>query len=97
MSQDLATACRSIRQMGAGSVVVTLGENGLVYLHGQQFGQLPAFQVEVVDTTGAGDVFHGAFVFGMLQDWPHPVVAEFAAAVAALSSTSIGGRSGAFF
>jgi sulfofructose kinase len=41
--------------------VITLGERGLVWQHGKERGDLPAFNVNAVDTTGAGDAFHGAF------------------------------------
>ena len=54
----------------------------------------PAFPVEVVDTTGAGDVFHGAFLCGMLQQWELEKSVEFASAVAALKCTRLGGRTG---
>ena len=75
-------------------VLVTLGERGC---RGQAEGRrfhLPAFQVEVVDTTGAGDVFHGAFIYGMLQRWELMKTIEFASAVAAIKCTRLGGRTG---
>jgi sugar/nucleoside kinase (ribokinase family) len=50
--------------------------------------------VEAVDTTGAGDAFHGGFIYGMLQDWKLPRVAAFANAVAALNCLKLGGRRG---
>jgi sugar/nucleoside kinase (ribokinase family) len=53
-----------------------------------------AFKVKVVDTTGAGDVFHGAFAYGFLQGWGVKKIAEFASAVSALKCTKLGGRSG---
>ncbi|WP_176236392.1 carbohydrate kinase family protein [Candidatus Hakubella thermalkaliphila] len=54
----------------------------------------PAYRVEVVDTTGAGDVFHGAFLHGLLRGWDLERVADFANAVAALKCTRLGGRGG---
>ncbi len=75
-------------------VVVTAGENGAYYkAAGQEFHQ-PAFHVEVVDTTGAGDVFHGAFMAGLAKDWSLPQILEFASAVAAMKCRSLGGREG---
>jgi sugar/nucleoside kinase (ribokinase family) len=54
----------------------------------------PAFAVEVVDTTGAGDVYHGAYLYAYLQDWPVRQCLAFAAATAALKSRELGGRAG---
>jgi sulfofructose kinase len=73
---------------------VTSGEDGCVCTDSRTEFHLPAFEVDVVDTTGAGDVFHGAFVYGLLQDWDLPQIAEFASAVAALKCTKLGGRAG---
>jgi ribokinase len=54
----------------------------------------PAFAVGVVDTTGAGDVFHGAYLYAFLQDWPAARCLRFAAATAALKCRALGGRAG---
>jgi sulfofructose kinase len=53
-----------------------------------------AFPVPVKDTTGAGDVFHGAFLYALLQDWNLRRCVTFAAAVAALKCRALGGRAG---
>ncbi len=55
---------------------------------------VPAYQVEVVDTNGAGDVFHGAYIAGILQGWDLETVLYFASGAAALKCTRIGGRAG---
>ena len=55
---------------------------------------VPAFEVDVVDTNGAGDVFHGAFAFGLSQGWDVTRCATFASAAAALKCTKLGGRAG---
>ena len=52
------------------------------------------FQVDVVDTTGAGDVFHGGFIYGLLQNWEVTEILRFANAVAALKCRDLGGRRG---
>ena len=54
----------------------------------------PGFPVKVVDTTGAGDVFHGAFIYGLLQEWDLKKTAQFACAAAALKCRELGGRAG---
>ena len=58
------------------------------------FFTLPAYQVEVVDTVGAGDVFHGAFIAGLLQGYTTKETARLASAVSAVKCTRIGGRAG---
>jgi ribokinase len=73
---------------------VTLGEEGCVYATADGTFHQPAFRVNVVDTTGAGDVFHGAFSFGLAKGWEAPRIIEFASAVAAIKCTKLGGRAG---
>lgn len=73
---------------------VTLGDRGSVYVTEDGLFHQPAFEVEAVDTTGAGDVFHGAISFGLLKGWPYPRIVEFASAVAAMKCTKLGGRTG---
>jgi sulfofructose kinase len=74
--------------------LVTCGEKGvyLVTNKGSEF--LPSFKVPVVDTTGAGDVFHGAFLFSLWKEYPIRDAAVFSNAVAALKCTKIGGQAG---
>lgn len=73
---------------------VTLNEKGCVWVTDEGTFHQPAFEVDVVDTTGAGDVFHGAFSFGLSKGWPHKEIIEFASAVAAIKCTKLGGRTG---
>ena len=58
------------------------------------FFNIPAYQVEAVDTVGAGDVFHGAFLAGLLKGWSTKEVARFSCAVSAIKCTRPGGRAG---
>jgi sulfofructose kinase len=91
---DHVAACRTIQDLGPARVVVTLGRRGLVYLDGPHLGHLPAFDVETVDTTGAGDVFHGAFCLGLVWGLAMEKNLHFASAVAALKCRRLGGRAG---
>ena len=77
---------------GAEIAVVTLGERGAVvcWEHGMQ--EIPAFPVDVVDTTGAGDAYHGAFMYALLQGWEVPRMAKFASAVGSMNCRALGGR-----
>lgn len=76
----------------APSVVVTLGSKGLVWKNRDGAGRTPAFQVDAVDTTGAGDVFHGVFTAGIALGWTWEKTLQFANAAGALACTKFGGR-----
>ena len=78
----------------AENVVVTLGERGLIWQRGTTRGTLGAFPVVAVDTTGAGDAFHGAFAAGLAKAMAWDDLLRYASAVGALCCTKIGGRVG---
>jgi sulfofructose kinase len=78
----------------APNVIVTLGERGLIWQRGAQTGALPAFPVDVVDTTGAGDAFHGALAAGLAQDMAWAPLLRYASAAGALCCTKHGARLG---
>ena len=71
-------------------VGITLGAEGFVFHDGAELRHIPALPVEVVDSTGAGDVFHGAFTFGVALGWPPAQCGLFASVAAALSCTAVG-------
>ena len=78
------------------TVAVTLGERGCVITeHDGPTTHIPGFSVEVVDSTGAGDAFHGGFVYGLLQKWDVNHIAQFANACGALCCRNVGARSSA--
>jgi len=81
-------------RMGPRLVVQTEGKDGSYTVTPAERFHTPAFDVEVVDTTGAGDVFHGAYLVGLLHGWDLRTIATFSSAVAALNCTKLGGRSG---
>jgi sulfofructose kinase len=76
------------------NVIVTLGDRGLIWKCGDDTGMYPAFPIQAVDTTGAGDAFHGAFAAGLAQNYPWERLLRFASAVAALTCTKTGARIG---
>ncbi|MGD9412063.1 MAG: PfkB family carbohydrate kinase [Desulfobacterales bacterium] len=84
-------AALKLGQAGA-AVVITLGEAGLVWKNEDGSGSLPAFSIDAVDTTGAGDAFHGAFAAGLAQGKPWKDLLVYASAVGALCCTKYGGR-----
>ena len=91
---DLPGALQAIHRLGPETVLITLGREGYMYSSTEGQGKGKAFKVAVVDTTGAGDAFHGAFAYGFARQWELERCAEFAAAVAAIKCTKPGGRTG---
>lgn len=79
---------------GCTLAAVTLGERGLVWMDAAGLHRLPAFPVTTVDTTGAGDVFHGAFAFALGAGVAVREAFEFSSVVAALKCLQAGGREG---
>lgn len=84
-----------VLEFGPRHAGVTLGANGYRWLDRQAgTGYQPGFSVDVVDTTGAGDAFHGAFTLALVEGKPIPECARFACAVAAMKCTRLGSRAG---
>jgi sugar/nucleoside kinase (ribokinase family) len=91
---SLLEVAEQIRQLGSGVAAITDGERGCWCATPNGPLHIPAFAVDVVDTTGAGDVFHGAFLVGITRGWDLARSLTFAAAVAALKCRVLGGRAG---
>jgi ribokinase len=93
-TSDMRKAGEAILAAGPRIAVETDGANGsYTVVDGDAF-HTPAFRVEVVDTTGAGDVFHGAYIVGLVRGWSPRECAVFASATSALKCTKLGGRRG---
>jgi len=75
-------------------VVITLGRNGLIWKNAGGEGRIPAFPVKAVDTTGAGDVFHGAFAGSLAIGKKWEEILLYSSAAAALCCTRFGARTG---
>jgi sulfofructose kinase len=73
---------------------MTLGAHGALAREDGRFSYSPAFVVNCVDTTGAGDVFHGAFCYAVLQEMAMRDALDFSNAMAALNCTALGARGG---
>lgn len=89
---DVAGGVQRLLSMGPRVVTVTDGVEGAVIGTADAYHELPAFQIDPVDTTGAGDVFSGALVHAALQNWPPLRMLAFAMAAAALKCTRLGNR-----
>ena len=91
---DFERALRKLRRLNDGLLCVTLGPKGAVVLDGDRFHHEPAFEIEALDTTGAGDVFRGAFIASMLRQDSVPQMLRFANAAAGVSCTRLGALNG---
>lgn len=91
---DLWEVGEAILEHGPRIVVQTEGADGSYTVTAEERFHTPAFEVDVLDTTGAGDVFHGAYIVGLLQGWDVRQVAQFSTAVSAIKCTKLGGRTG---
>ncbi len=84
----------SVARRSGGYAGVTLGARGYVWYDGGRIHTLGVPQVTIVDTLGAGDVFHGAFAYALAFGMDASAAARFASATAALKCTRFGGRNG---
>jgi sulfofructose kinase len=82
------------RRFGCRVAGATLGRDGVLVWDGTQFHYCPAFRVDAVDTTGAGDVFHAGFAYALLRGDTLPQILEFSCAAAGLNCTAPGARGG---
>jgi sulfofructose kinase len=92
--KQLAQAAAAILTFGPQIVVQTEAEQGSYTFTPTECFHTPAFKVDVVDTTGAGDVFHGGYLVGLVKGFDLRRTALFASAVAAIKCTRMGGRCG---
>jgi sulfofructose kinase len=90
----LEDGLRALTARGPARVAVTRAADGAIGLDGGRLVHAPGFRVPVVDTNGAGDVFHGACTVGELRGWPLEWTLTFASAVAAMKCRVLGGRRG---
>jgi len=91
---DPEQALRKLRRAHDNVLCVTLGEHGAMALDGDRFYHEPAFSVHAVDTTGAGDVFRGGFIYALVHGLPMDQALRTANAAAAVSCTRLGALNG---
>ncbi len=89
----IETALQRLAEL-APTVVITLGEKGLIWQRNQEQGALSAFPVACVDSTGAGDAFHGAYAAALCTDMSWLDILRYASAAGALCCTKLGARTG---
>jgi sulfofructose kinase len=91
---DPIESFHSLRRKFDGFLAMTQGSKGAMAWVGDRCIQFSGLHVKAIDTTGAGDIFHGAFIYGLLQNWPLNKIMSFANAAAGLSCTHLGAQSG---
>jgi sugar/nucleoside kinase (ribokinase family) len=90
---DLRSALKELHRVtGSPFVAATLGDRGALAYFRDRYIYSPAFEVECRDTTGAGDAFHGGFIYGLLRGFSVEETMRFANAVAALKCRNLGAR-----
>lgn len=89
---DYEKAINQLKALNRGQIVITLGERGLIYEENNQIKQLAAYNVNAIDTTGAGDIFHGAFAYGLVKGFTLLSNLKFSSMASAISVETIGGR-----
>jgi sugar/nucleoside kinase (ribokinase family) len=93
---DLVTGCRALIRRGVGCVVATRGAEGVVIVDEEGSEEVPAFEVEVVDTTGCGDAFSAGFLRGLSLNRSRREAATLGCAAAALVAQGLGSDYGDF-
>ena len=91
---SLPDVVKGLAYLCPGVPVITCGSRGGAYRHGNEVRYYPAFPVEIVDTTGAGDAFHGAFCHFLAEGKSLDKCLELASAVGAINCRALGGRAG---
>jgi sulfofructose kinase len=93
-SSDMERSLVELTKMGPDIAVITLGDEGAIALYEDKLVRQQAIDVNVVDVTGAGSVFRGAFGYALLQGWPLERALPFATAAAGLSCAGLGAQGG---
>ena len=93
---DLVAACRALVARGVGCVAATCGADGVVVVDDSSVERVPAFAVDVVDTTGCGDAFSAGFLRGLALGRDRRAAAVLGCATAALVAQGLGTDHGAF-
>lgn len=87
-------AIKKLNEFGAKVTAVTLGDKGSLTVYENEMIMTPTYKVDAVDTTGAGDVFRGAFLYGWLHSWNIRKILQFASAASAMNCLGLGAYGG---
>lgn len=89
---DYEICLKKMKNLSKGQIVVTLGKRGLIYEEEGKVKKLDPYKVEAVDTTGAGDIFHGSFAYGLIKGYSLLANLKFSSMTSAISVQTLGGR-----
>jgi sulfofructose kinase len=93
-SADMKRSLTELTKMGPSIAVITLGEEGAIGLEDETLVRQPALDIDVLDTTGASEIFRGGFIYGLLRGWHLDRCLPFANAAAGLNCRHLGGLGG---
>lgn len=91
-TKTLENIYKRMKTMFKGIIVITLESHGCLYEYQEQIKIMPSIQVKALDSTGAGDIFHGAFTYGIAKKYDFETVLKLSNIAGAISVTRIGGR-----
>lgn len=94
--QTIIDLYNNLKQNFNNTIVVTLEKKGCLYEYDGQIKIMPSIEVTAIDSTGAGDIFHGAFTYGIAKKLPFEKTLKISNIAGALSVTRIGGRNSVF-
>ena len=92
-STDFEKNGSKLLEYGSEICAVTLGEKGCIIFNDKELHKIDGYKVDVKDTTGAGDAFHGGFIYGPINDLPLPEIGKIANACGAVCCKKVGARS----
>lgn len=90
--ESLSILYQRMKEIFNNEIIITVESEGVLYEHNHKLKLLSGIKKQAIDTTGAGDIFHGAFTYGISQRWEIEKVIRLANITAGLSVTKIGGR-----
>ena len=94
--ETILNVYRALKREFPGEVVITLEDKGSLYCEENLVKIMPSLKVKAIDSTGAGDIFHGAFIYGLAKKWPIEKICKLSNIAGALSVTRLGGRKSVF-
>lgn len=89
--KDILHIYKLMEQKFNNNIIITLGNKGSVYRIANEIKIMPSIKVKTIDSTCAGDIFHGAFVYGITQKFSLEKTLKYSSIAAALSVTKLGG------